>query len=526
MDKISSYLNCLPLPLNALFSSSEKLVKQQKHQLSCLSEIQKAFPHLNNTLFGFILQEYHTHILQKVGVVFSGGQASGGHNVIAGLYHAVKKANPSAEILGFLKGPQGLIDDQYRWMDDGVIEGFLNTGGFDLLGSGRTKIETDEQKKKVLEVAIKHKLDALVIIGGDDSNTNAAILAEYFLQNGLGCAVIGVPKTIDGDLKNPFVQVSFGFDSAAKLFSELIGNIERDALSAKKYTHFIKIMGRSASHLALESALMAKPNYVFIIEEVIEKKWGLKEAVSQLANLIESRANLGKNYGVIVIPEGLIEAFYDVQALLKNLEILIKQSGKEKAEAYLNEQDRSLFESIPESIRKQLLNETDPHGNIQVSLIETEKLLAEMTKIELLKRGSKAKFSPICHFFGYEGRCCYPTYFDALYSYYLGIGAFVLAQNKLSGYMVCITHLDQDYLFWDLEALPIVALMHMETRKGILKPVIKKALVNLHGTRFSQLEKYRKTWEMDDHYAFVPPVQYFGPKELIFRPPLLIEDIP
>lgn len=487
-------------------------------------KITELVPHLGRQHCDFELGDLKKGHLKKVGVVFSGGQASGGHNVIWGLFDALKSLNPTSELIGFLGGPSGIVENKYKLITLEMLEPYKNSGGFDLLGSGRTKIETKEQLEMALLTIKDHHLDALIIIGGDDSNTNAAILANYLMAHQNTCCVIGVPKTIDGDLKNDFVETSFGFDSASKLFSELVSNIEKDALSAQKYYHFIKIMGRSASHLALETALLARPNLTLITEEMIKEKQTLQDVVKKIAWMITERAKLGKHYGVIVIPEGLIEAAFDMKQLLKELEQILAAHGKQDFKRHLSKEAAALFEKIPLDIQKQLILDTDPHGNIQVSLIETEKLVLEMVKSELHSMGYQDKFSPLCHFFGYEGRCCYPSYFDAIYGYHLGVGAAILAKEGLSGYMVAISHLAKHPEKWSLKALSIASLLNMEERKNKLKPVIKKALVDLNGNRFKEFLSLRASFMTEDYYQFVPPRQYLGPFEDIFDPPLILRD--
>lgn len=408
----------------------------------------------------------------KIGAVFSGGQAAGGHNVIAGLVDA------GATVIGFLGGPSGIVDN--KWKEIKEIGLYRNQGGFDLIGSGRTKIETAEQLAASLKTAQEHQLDGLVIIGGDDSNTNAAILAEYFLEKGCKTRVVGVPKTIDGDLRSEDIEISFGFDSACKTYAELIGNIARDTLSAKKYYHFIKLMGRSASHVALECALATHPNLCLITEE----KKTLEQMASEIADLISKRYDAGKEYGVILIPEGLIE-----EELAKNPHL-----------------------------------EKDPHGNVSVSQVETEKLIVEQVKKELKKRGFKGKFNALEHFFGYEGRSCMPTNFDANYCYALGILSYLAVREGLTGVICAIQYMNKPVSEWQLKAVPIVQLMHLESRLGKEKPVIKKALVDIKGNVFVKFATARKSWEMDDQYRYPGPIQFFGDPELTDSIPLTLMD--
>lgn len=465
----------------------------------------------------------------KVGVVFSGGQASGGHNVITGLYDALKKINPESKVFGFLGGPSGIVDNKFKELHRGELYDFRNQGGFDLIGSGRTKIETEDQLKKSLKTCFDLGLDGLVVIGGDDSNTNAAILAEYFLQNGCKTSVVGVPKTIDGDLQNEYIAISFGFDTACKVYSEIISNIERDALSAKKYYHFIKLMGRSASHIALECALKTRPNVTLIGEEVEAKKQTLKDLTNYLCDVICDRAANGKNYGVFLIPEGIIEFIPEVKNLIKELNNLLSKESVSSLAEVLNKLPPSSAEtlaSMPENIQKQLLMDRDPHGNVQVSLIETELLLIELTKKELSQRAKagtyKGKFSALHHFLGYEGRAAFPSNFDSNYCYALGCVAALLVDEKATGYMCCIEKLTHPAEEWGISGIPITMLLNMEKRKGILKPVIKKALVTLDGKPFKNFAKERKRWEEEDCYRFCGPIQYFGKRELTDDVPLIL----
>lgn len=434
----------------------------------------------------------------RVGVVFSGGQAPGGHNVVTGLFDALKKLNPANELIGFLDGPSGILNNKTKPLTVDLLADYRNQGGFDLIGSGRTKIEAPEQFEAALKTVQTLKLDGLVIIGGDDSNTNAAFLAEFFLSKGCATKVIGVPKTIDGDLKNPYVPISFGFDTACKIYSEMIGNIARDALSAKKYTHFIKLMGRSASHIALECALKTKPNLCLIGEEVAEKKMTLDQIVQEICAVLSKRAEKGKHYGVILIPEGLIEFIPEVGALISELNRQIKPSD-------LSPDSKCCFASLPERIQKQLLLDRDPHGNVQVSRIETELLL-----IEKVAEAYKGKFSPLAHFFGYEGRSGFPSNFDANYCYALGMTAALLIDRGYTGYMCSVTGLQRPVAEWEIGAVPIVPLMHYEMRKGEMRAVIKKALVDLKGRPFQQFDRERGKWIEEDHYQFIGPMQFAG----------------
>ncbi|MBS0629061.1 MAG: diphosphate--fructose-6-phosphate 1-phosphotransferase [Verrucomicrobia bacterium] len=456
----------------------------------------------------------------KVGVVFSGGQAAGGHNVISGLFDALKILNPESSLMGFLGGPSGIVENRTIEITQEVIAPYRNQGGFDLIGSGRTKIETEEQLAASLKTAQAHALDGLVVVGGDDSNTNAAILAEFFLKHGCKTAVIGVPKTIDGDLKNDYIPISFGFDTAAKTYSEMIGNIERDALSAKKYYHFIKLMGRSASHITLECALASHPNVALIGEEVAAKKMTLAEVTKELTDVIEKRAKKGKNYGVILVPEGLIEFIPEVKTLIAELNNLV---AKGEDEHKLTGEAKSCFQSLPEEIQKQLLLDRDPHGNVQVSQIETEKMLISAVKKELALRGSKAKFSALSHFFGYEGRAGFPSNFDTRYCYALGHTAALLVEEKMTGYITCVGDLHRPIENWTIAGLPLTMLMNMEMRKGKKKPVIQKALVNLKGKAFEFFRQNRAGWALEDAYRYPGPIQYFGETDLVDIVPISMQ---
>ena len=467
---------------------------------------------------------------QVVGVILSGGQAPGGHNVITGLYDALKKSSKDNVLLGFKGGPSGLIEDSFIEFTDDFINQYRNTGGFDIIGSGRTKLETVEQFKKVDEVAKKHGLTAIVIIGGDDSNTNAAVLAEYLKANGSQVQVIGCPKTIDGDLKNDVIETSFGFDTACKTYSELIGNIERDANSAKKYWHFIKVMGRSASHIALECALECQPNICLVGEEVQEKNQSMMDIVNYISSVVAARAERGDNFGVAIVPEGLIEFIPEVKSLIAKLNDLLAASEKEFnalsgfAAQYdfilskLDAADSKVFSSLPEDIQKQLLMDRDPHGNVQVSRIETEKLLITMVtkRLEEMKAEGKycGKFNALNHFFGYEGRCAFPSNFDADYCYSLGYNAFLLIANGLTGYMSVVTGLSEGPAAWKAGGMPITKMMNIERRHGEDKPVIRKALVRLDGKPFKYFESQRKKWEIETCFTFPGAIQYYGPEEV------------
>jgi pyrophosphate--fructose-6-phosphate 1-phosphotransferase len=470
----------------------------------------------------------------NVGVILSGGQAPGGHNVIAGLYDGIKKGNKESKLFGFLGGPSGLTDNKTIEINDAMMNAFRNTGGFDMIGSGRTKIESPEQFAASLDTARKLALNAVVIIGGDDSNTNAALLAEYFLAQGSDIQVIGCPKTIDGDLKNEHIEISFGFDTAVKTYSELIGNIERDANSAKKYWHFIKVMGRSASHIALECALQTQPNICLISEEIETNKISLAQVVNQIADSVAKRAANKENFGVVIIPEGLVEFIPEMKKLIAELNDIMainaddfaKQATFEAQSAWLKakltKESGDLFLSLPAEIAKQLLMDRDPHGNVQVSRIETEKLLIGMVEkklAEMKKAGTyTGAFSSQGHFFGYEGRCAFPSNFDADYCYSLGFSAFVLIASGLTGYLSSVKNLSKPATEWTAGGVPLTMMMNMEQRHGSKKPVIKKALVELDDTPFKTFASKRGTWAIQTSFLFPGAIQYYGPSEICDQP--------
>lgn len=468
---------------------------------------------------------------KNVGVILSGGQAPGGHNVIAGLYDALKQANPNNQLYGFLGGPSGIIEGKYIEFNDEFINDYRNTGGFDIIGSGRTKLETEEQFQSSWEVCKKLNISAVVIIGGDDSNTNAALLAEWFVAHNANIQVIGCPKTIDGDLKNDQIEISFGFDTATKTYGELIGNIERDANSAKKYWHFVKIMGRSASHVALEAALQTQPNITLISEEVEQKKMSLSSIIDYIAGIVAKRAEMGKNFGIAVIPEGLIEFIPELKTMIANLNDIMPSLEKDSAytngsdsekitiiENSLSSENATVFRSLPGLIKSQLLMDRDPHGNVQVSKIETEKLLISMVESRLaqMKKEGKysGKFATQSHFFGYEGRCAFPSNFDADYCYSLGYNAFALINFGLTGYLSSVRNLTESANDWLAGGVPLTMMMNMERRHGEMKPVIKKALVELDGPVFKKLESNREDWALNDRYLFPGAIQYFGPSSV------------
>ncbi len=466
----------------------------------------------------------------NVGVILSGGQAPGGHNVICGLFDGIKKINKESRLYGFLMGPGGFVDHQYMELTSDIIDEYRNTGGFDIIGSGRTKLETKEQFDKGLEILKQLNITALVIIGGDDSNTNAAILAEYYKAIGAGVQVIGCPKTIDGDLKNELIETSFGFDTATKVYSEVIGNIQRDCNSAKKYWHFIKLMGRSASHIALECALQVQPNVCIISEEVEAKNQTLQDIVDYIAGIVAARAAKGNNFGTVLIPEGLIEFIPAMKRLIAELNDLLAHNADEfaafgDADAqrqyvidHLSAENAAIYAGLPNGVARQLSLDRDPHGNVQVSLIETEKLLGEMVGKRLAEMKAEGKytgkFGSQYHFFGYEGRCADPSNFDADYCYALGYNAAMLINAGVTGYMSSVRNLVAPSVQWFAGGIPITMMMNMERRHGEMKPVIQKALVDLNGTPFLRFTAKREQWAQDTCYMYPGPIQYFGPAEV------------
>ncbi len=474
----------------------------------------------------------------NVGVILSGGQAPGGHNVICGLFDGIKKIHRDSRLYGFLMGPGGFVDHNYMELTSAIIDEYRNTGGFDIIGSGRTKLEKVEQFDKGLEILRELNIAALVIIGGDDSNTNAAVLAEYYKSINAGVQVIGCPKTIDGDLKNDVIETSFGFDTATKVYSEVIGNIQRDCNSAKKYYHFIKLMGRSASHIALECALQTQPNICIISEEVEAKNMTLQDIVNSIADVVARRAADGKNFGTVLVPEGLIEFIPAVKKLIAELNDMLAANGDEFAAvapaeqrawviAHLSKENAAVYESLPAGVARQLTLDRDPHGNVQVSLIETEKLLSEMVKkrLEEMRAEGKynGKFSPLHHFFGYEGRCADPSNFDADYCYALGFNASCLINAGVTGYMSSVRNLNKPSVQWQAGGIPITMMMNMERRNGELKPVIQKALVRLDGVPFRKFEEKRDEWALNTCYVYPGPIQYFGPAEVCDQPTLTLK---
>ncbi|MCF2653529.1 MAG: diphosphate--fructose-6-phosphate 1-phosphotransferase [Bacteroidales bacterium] len=473
----------------------------------------------------------------NVGVILSGGQAPGGHNVISGLFDGIKKLNKDNKLYGFLLGPAGLIEHKYIEITAELVDEYRNTGGFDIIGSGRTKLEKKEQFDKGLEILQALDIKALVIIGGDDSNTNACVLAEYYKAIGAGVQVIGCPKTIDGDLKNSEIEASFGFDTATKVYSEVIGNIMRDCNSAKKYWHFIKLMGRSASHVTLECALQTHPNVTLIGEEVEAKNQTLDDIVTYIAEVVTDRANLGLNYGVVLVPEGLIEFIPAIKKLIAELndmlaanqadfELVADDHKIDYVLAHLSEENASIFRSLPLSVSRQLALERDPHGNVQVSLIETEQLLAEMVakKLAQWKKDGiyTGKFATQHHFFGYEGRCAAPSNFDADYCYSLGYNAAMLISFGKTGYMSSIKNTCLPADKWIAGGIPITMMMNMEKRNGEMKPVIRKALVSLSGHPYKYFVCHRSDWARNTSFVYPGPIQYFGPSEVCDRPTMTL----
>ncbi|GAP71654.1 diphosphate-fructose-6-phosphate 1-phosphotransferase [Candidatus Symbiothrix dinenymphae] len=499
------------------------------------AEIKKLFP---NT-YGMPLVTFATDTDKQnaaainVGVILSGGQAPGGHNVIAGLFDGIKAINSGSKLYGFLMGPGGLIDHNYQELTADIIDEYRNTGGFDMIGSGRTKLETPEQFDKGLEILKKLNISALVIIGGDDSNTNACVLAEYYAKIKAGVQVIGCPKTIDGDLKNEMIETSFGFDTACKVYSEVIGNIQRDCNSARKYWHFIKLMGRSASHIALECALQVQPNICLISEEVEAKNQSLDDVVQYIADIVAERAAKGNNFGTVLIPEGLIEFIPAMKKLMAELNDFLAHNAEDFARVRRSEQrqhiianlsasNSKIYESLPETVARQLTLDRDPHGNVQVSLIETEKLLAEMVGNRLNEMAAagkyKGKFAAQVHFFGYEGRCAAPSNYDADYCYSLGYTASCLIGAGKTGYMSSVRNTTAPAAEWLAGGVPITMMMNMEKRHGELKPVIQKALVRLDGAPFKKFASQRNAWAVNTEYVYPGPIQYFGPTEVCDQP--------
>lgn len=535
-----AYKPKFPEALNALPSEVEIV----RHDVVKASADEQELKSIFKTTYGMPLVQFKKGkssipaTALTVGFILSGGQAAGGHNVITGLFDTVKNLHPESKLYGFLNGPDGLIKNACIELTSEIIERYRNTGGFDMIGSGRTKIESPEQIQASIETVRARKLDALVIAGGDDSNTNAAILAETFKQNNLDVTVVGIPKTIDNDLKGGLIEASFGFDTATKVYSELIGNICRDAHSAKKYWHFIKVMGRSASHIALECALKTQANICLISEEVLEKKMTLKDVTNYIADIIVKRAERGENFGVIIVPEGLIEFIPEIKYLITELNDLMGLKGDEFAKkksyteqqvwlnSHLSAQARKSFEALPEQISRELLIDRDPHGNVQVSRINTEQLLIHTVTSELNVRKKKGtyngKFSTYAHFFGYEGRCAFPSNFDADYCYSLGKIALYLIVNKCTGYIACVGNLSKPSDKWEAYGIPLTGLMNIERRKGKEKPVIKKSLVSLDDKSFKVFAEGRKIWEVHTSYVYPGPIQYFGKDTITDTRPITV----
>lgn len=514
-------------PVQAVEGAPTESVGNQK-------EIRRMFP---NT-YGMPLVEFrqgHTPITTRmnVGVILSGGQAPGGHNVITGLFDSIKAINPENRLYGFILGPGGFVNHNYKELTKEIIDKYRNTGGFDMIGSGRTKLETTEQFEKGYEILKELDINALVIIGGDDSNTNACVLAEYFAAKKYGIQVIGCPKTIDGDLKNDQIEASFGFDTATKTYSELIGNIERDCCSARKYWHFIKVMGRSASHIALECALQCQPNMCIISEEVEQRDMTLNDIVEDLCRVISRRADKGLNFGTVIVPEGLIEFIPAIGRLIDELNDLLAAHGHEYKDLkpeeqreyiirHLSKDNAATFETLPQNVARQLSLDRDPHGNVQVSLIDTDKLLADMCKQRLAewqKEGKfNGKFATQHHFLGYEGRCGAPSNFDANYCYSLGASAAGLIATGKTGYMAVVKNTIAPVKDWICGGVPITMMMNLERRNGEEKPVIKKALVDLEGKPFKTFASKRNKWAIDTCYVYPGPIQYWGPAEVCDMP--------
>ncbi|MBQ1973227.1 MAG: diphosphate--fructose-6-phosphate 1-phosphotransferase [Paraprevotella sp.] len=525
----SAYQPKLPLGLQGNVSVKEGAPTQS---VADQEEIKKLFPNTYGMpLIEFVPGEAKEYAPINVGVILSGGQAPGGHNVICGLFDGIKRLNADSKLYGFILGPGGLVDHNYKELTADIIDEYRNTGGFDMIGSGRTKLELEEQFEKGLEIIRELNIKALVIIGGDDSNTNACVLAEYYAAKNYGVQVIGCPKTIDGDLKNDQIETSFGFDTACKTYAEVIGNIQRDANSARKYWHFIKLMGRSASHIALECALQVQPNVCIISEEVEEKNQTLDDIVTYIAQTVANRAADGNNFGTVLIPEGLIEFIPAMKKLIAELNDLLatpeaaaieKEEQREWIMSKLSESNKAIYESLPLGVAAQLTMERDPHGNVQVSLIETEKLLSEMVaaKLAAWKAEGKfnGKFSALHHFFGYEGRCAAPSNYDADYCYALGTSAAMLMANGKTGYMAIVKNTTAPAAEWIAGGVPITMMMNMEKRHGEMKPVIKKALVRLDAAPFKTFAAQRDKWAKETAFVYPGPIQYFGPTEVCDQP--------
>ncbi|MCH5222432.1 MAG: diphosphate--fructose-6-phosphate 1-phosphotransferase [Muribaculaceae bacterium] len=533
----SEYIPKLP---KALQGPVKVKIGEATESVADQEEIKKLFPHTYGMpIVEFLPADGSEHVDEpfNVGIILSGGQAPGGHNVVSGVFDGIKRLNKECRLYGFLMGPSGFINHQYMELTEGYIKEYRNTGGFDIIGSGRTKLETPEQFESGLKVLKELNIKALVIIGGDDSNTNAAVLAEYYKNINAGVQVIGVPKTIDGDLKNKWIETSFGFDTACKVYSEVIGNIQRDCNSAKKYYHFVKLMGRSASHIALECALETQPNVCLISEEILAKRMTLDNIVSYLCYVIAERAKLGWNFGTVLVPEGLIEFIPSMKSLISELNDVLAENSKElegldemdklrAIHAKLTPVNADLYKSLPKHIALQLSLDRDSHGNVQVSLIETESLLSEMVskRLEEMRENGQysGKFSAQHHFFGYEGRCADPTNFDADYTYALGFNAAMLINAGLTGYMSSVRNLTEKSEDWIAGGIPITMMMNMERRHGHMKPVIQKALVNLNGKPYLKFASMRETLALNTLYQYPGPIQYFGPAEVCDRPSMTL----
>ena len=528
----SSYEPKMP---QALCGNVALHIGEPTHSVADQEEIKKLFPNTYGMpLITFEQGAKVEYPAVNVGVILSGGQAPGGHNVIAGLFDGLKRMNADSKLYGFLGGPSGLIEHKYIELTKDIIDEYRNTGGFDIIGSGRTKLELPEQFESGIIICKQLDIKAIVIIGGDDSNTNACVLAEYYKQKNAGIQVIGCPKTIDGDLKNEQIETSFGFDTACKVYSELIGNIQRDANSAKKYWHFIRLMGRSASHITLECALQSQPNICLVSEEVAAKNMTLNQIVDQIVGVIVERAEAGLNFGTVLIPEGLIEFIPAMKKLIAELNDLLANNEdfnaldtddekRQYVKGKLSEESRAVYRDLPKGIAKQLTMDRDPHGNVQVSLIETEKLLIEMVakRLATFKANGmySGKFSAIHHFFGYEGRCAIPSNFDADYCYTLGNAAAILIANGKTGYMASVKNLTKPANEWIAGGVPITMMMNMEKRNGQMKPVIQKALVDLNGAPFKYFEAHRAEWaDANTSYIYPGPIQYYGPSEVCDQP--------
>ena len=524
----AAYQPKLPKALKGTVKAAEGAATQS---VADQEEIKKLFP---NT-YGMPLIKFETtdetvdFPAMNVGVILSGGQAPGGHNVISGIFDGIKKLNKDSKLYGFILGPGGLVDHNYMELTADIIDEYRNTGGFDIIGSGRTKLEKEEQFEKGYEILKELGIKALVIIGGDDSNTNACVLAEYYAAKNYGVQVIGCPKTIDGDLKNDMIETSFGFDTACKTYSEVIGNIQRDCNSARKYWHFIKLMGRSASHIALECALQVQPNVCIVSEEVEEKNMSLDDVVTYIAQVVANRAAQGNNFGTVLIPEGLIEFIPAMKRLIAELNDFLAANAEEFGQikkshqreyiiSKLSKENSEIYASLPEGVARQLTLDRDPHGNVQVSLIETEKLLSDMVAVKLAQWKEEGKyvgkFAAQHHFFGYEGRCAAPSNFDADYCYSLGYTASMLIANGKTGYMSSVRNTTAPAEEWIAGGVPITMMMNMERRHGEMKPVIQKALVKLDGAPFKAFAAQRDRWAIETDYVYPGPIQYFGPTEV------------